>query len=127
MKTPIIHFTILIIAIIADALTDNYLIKKKKDVHTVLQYMIREGVFILLAGLFAPNNQYALYSWVLTHFVYWWTFDTIINIVRKKPLDYMSDHGIDQYQRPEIVWFVFKFILAVAASAYFFNQGLYSF
>lgn len=122
----ILHFTILIIAIVADAIINNYLIKKGQDVHTVERYVIQEMALVLLSGLFAPDYNYALYSWILSHFVYWWTFDTVLNILRKEPLIYMSDHGIDQYQRPEIVWFIFKGILAIAASAYFFAPQLYS-
>jgi hypothetical protein len=120
----ILHFITLIVLIIVDALVDNYLIKKKENVHTLIQYIIREGGFILLARIFAPSgdNQYALYSWVLTHFVYWCT----LNIIRKKPLIYMSDRGIDQYQRPEIVWFIFKGVFAIAASLYFLWPELYA-
>lgn len=132
MNQSIIHLLLLNIGIVSDAYIDNYLISKGKEVHNLMQYLIREGFFILLAIIFAHHdNEYALYSWVLSHVVYWWTFDTVLNILRFrsfafKDLSYVSDHGIDrlQSQMPE-VWFFTKLILCMLASAYFFNQGLY--
>jgi len=132
MKPSILHLILLNIGIVADAYIDNYLISKGKEVHNMMQYLIREMFFILLAAIFAHfyDNEYALYSWVLSHVVYWWTFDTLLNILRYrsfafKDLIYLSEKGIDRIQRPLELWFFVKLFICILASAYFFNQGLY--
>lgn len=123
----ILHLLILLIATIADAFIDNKLIKQRKNVHTGIQYVIREGAFIVLAGLFSQgDNTYALYSWILSHIVYWWPFDTMLNILRGLELKYLSDRGLDAIQPHTWSWWFAKLIFAVAAGAYFFNQNLYS-
>ncbi len=100
-------------------------------VHTIMQYVLREAFFIILAVIFAPDNEYALYSWVLSHIVYWWVFDTSLNILRFrsfafKDLSYVSNHGIDYIQsKMPGVWFFFKLIICTLAGAYFFNPKLY--
>ena len=132
MTLPILHLIILIIATIADAYIDNYLIRKGKNVHTFIQYLFREFGFILLAIIFAHHdNEYALYSWVLSHFVYWWLFDTSLNIFRFrsfkfKDLIYLSEKGIDRIQRPLEVAFFFKLALCILASLYFIKPELYA-
>lgn len=122
-----LHFTLLIIGTLIDAYLDNYLISKKKNVHNIQQYVVREFVFIMLAIIFSHHdNDYALYSWVLSHFVYWWTFDTALNILRFrslkfKDLIYLSDRGMDAFQRPLEVAFFVKLLFAVLASLYWFK------
>lgn len=127
----IIHFITIIAGTIFDAFLDHRLIKQKKNVHTAAQYIIREMFFIIFAILFShvfaqAGNQYALYSWVLTHFIYWFLFDNAINILRNKPLIYLSDKGIDAIQRPLIAAYIVKAIFFILASLYFFNPKLYS-
>lgn len=122
----VLHFIILIALTILDAIIDAKLIKQRKNVHTIAQYVIREGAFILLAGLFSfGSNQYALYSWILSHIIYWWTFDTALNVIRFKPLYYLSERGIDRLQPKTWGWWSFKAFCAVVASLYFFNPLLY--
>lgn len=123
-KMSILHLIILLVGIVIDAIIDNNLIRQKKNVHTAAQYVIREGVLICLAGLFAYDNTYALYSWILSHFIYWFFFDTTLNLIRKKPITYLSERGMDYWQKPHIVFFVLKAIFAGISVAYFFNQDL---
>lgn len=124
----LLHLLILLIGTGVDAIIDYKLIKQKKNVHAVAQYVVREMFFIVLAGLFSRgDNQYALYTWVLSHFVYWFFFDNFINILRNKPLIYLSERGIDKIQRPLWAAYILKAVFAVAASLYFFNPGLYSY
>lgn len=121
----IIHFICLIIATVIDAVIDNNLIRKKKNVHTIVQYVVREAGFILLTIVFAPNNTYALTAWLLSHIIYWFVFDSVLNLIRRKPITYMSDRGIDQYQRPELLFFILKGIFATVASLYFLRPSLF--
>jgi hypothetical protein len=123
----ILHLIILLIGIIADAIIDNNLIRKKKNVHTIAQYTVRIGAIIVLAGFFSMwyDNTYALYSWILSHFIYWFFFDTILNLIRKKPITYLSERGMDYWQKPHIVFFVLKAIFAAVSVAYFFDQDLF--
>lgn len=121
----IIHWILLLLGTMLDAWLDDKLIKERRNVHTAIQYIVRESVFIVLSGLFAPDNRYALYSWILSHLVYWWSFDTILNLFRGKPITYLSDRGMDYFQEPRELWFVLKFIFFGLASAFFFKPELY--
>ncbi len=131
MKPSIIHLILLLSGTVADAYIDKRLIKKKKDVHNFWQYFWRIFGFLALSATFAYwyDNEYAGYSFVLSFIVYWWPFDTVLNIFRFrsfafKDLIYLSDRGIDRIQRPMEIAFFIKLLACVCASLYFFNRGL---
>lgn len=120
-----VHLLVLIVGIFVDAYIDYRLIANNKNVHTLTQYVIREVFFIVLAIMFANTNEHVFYSWVLSHLIYWWLFDVTLNVLRRKSIFYLSDKGIDKYQRPLLGWFIFKLFLFVLAAMYFINPNVY--
>jgi hypothetical protein len=104
-----------------DAYIDSRLIKKKLNVHTPLQYGIRAACFMILWLIFRCNWIEMLCSLM----VYWFVFDTSLNVLRKKPLAYLSDKGIDKYQRPMIAFWFWKGILCMAACVYLISPKLF--
>jgi hypothetical protein len=129
MKLSIIHYICIIAGVELDAYIDHKLIKEKKNVHTFMQYAIRLAVFVFLSYTFSRmlnDIQYMWYSLILTFFVYWWLFDVSINAWRGLPLGYLSDKGIDGFQRPFIKEaFFLKLVFFICASLYFFKPELY--
>jgi hypothetical protein len=126
----ILHFFLIIVGTLIDAIIDHFLIKQKKNVHNAIQYIARGAYFAMLSLVFGWvhkrwDQHYVYYSFFLSFMIYWWLFDTSLNIMRKKPLWYLSDHGIDAIQRPVQVVFFFKLVFAVLASLYFFYPWLY--
>lgn len=119
-----LHLILLNIFIHLDARIDLYLLRhgKHEQIHTFLQYSLRAVVFVLLTVICRSSWQQGAVSLL----VYWFVFDSTIAKLLGKPIAYLSEKGIDKFQRPMVAWWFWKMILAFAAAAYMINPGWYS-
>ncbi len=87
---------------------------KKKDPNHLLNWIARVVIGIMIA--YQESILVWLYASINICFIYWFLFDTILNLVRKKPLIHLGDHFLDALQKKyigEFPAFVWKAILVI--------------
>jgi hypothetical protein len=105
---------------IAEAYRNYVLISRGKDPHNWGTYLGRLTALILIC-IFLPTASFEDF-WIKLIgeiLIFWFIFDTSLNIMRGKRFDYLSDRGLDSLQKKypgEFPWFFWKAILCFAGS-----------
>jgi hypothetical protein len=110
---------------LVEAYRNYYLIKRGTSPHTWDTYLLRITIFTIINVMYGVTVLNVICSMI----VFWFVFDTSLNILRKLPVAYLGKGTLDRLQKklpPTVIW-VWKGILAIAAGCYLVNPGLYSY
>jgi hypothetical protein len=119
-----IELTLFLIYVMIDAIIDKDMILKRRNVHTIGQYILR-GLIIGMYGVLWRGGYIDVLCLIL---IYWFWFDGFFGYIYKGNIFYLSRKGLDGLQlryMGQPAWFWFKFILAFGAATYIINPNLY--
>jgi hypothetical protein len=106
-----------------EAYRNYYLIKRRVDPHAWDTWLLRITIFTLINVMYGVT----ILNVLCTMIVFWFLFDTSLNILRRKPVAYLGNHLLDRLQKklPQTAVWVWKGILAIVAGCYLVNPELF--
>src|SRR5574343_949393 len=99
MKVQLLHISVWLLYILADALYNWYIIEKKNTVPHYLPMTIFRGMMAIFYGAFIDTNTDTVLYWLIfTTCSFWLVFDVSLNLMRGKSPFYIGTNStIDRF------------------------------